>query len=189
MNGEHMMNLTIKPLANGGFELSQQTGLEDPAAIELHPCQVRLLAERAGLLTPDPTARMSARHMRRIRFLRDRIKQLEDVYRDEIIDRCGAGIEICLHMEAIADLACELVEDCSSVAPAATVTAALPEAVTECHEKSAAISVTPRRGRPRKENKLTDAERQAKHRAKQAELLPLNPPDAIDGDNAREAAR
>jgi hypothetical protein len=112
MTDEHMADLTIKPLVDGGFELWQQSGIDEAGVIQLHPAQIRLLAERAGLLpAPDPKLldRMSAAHIRRLRVLKDRIDELDDSYRDEILDRCAYGLEICLHLRAISDLADELV--------------------------------------------------------------------------------
>lgn len=109
-----MLDLKISPLENGGLELSQQTGLDEADLIQLHPCQIRYLAEQAGLLPiPDPKLldRLSARHVARIHALRCRLDDLNNIYRDEIIDRCGSGIEISLHLEAVADLVYELIED------------------------------------------------------------------------------
>lgn len=173
MTDQRMFDLVISELADGGFHLEQQTGLDEADAIELHPIQIRLLAEMAGLLpAPDPSLldRLSARHIARIRALAERIRDVRDIYTDTIIDRCGDGIEICLHLDAIEGLALDLVEDCD------TGTATPAEPVAECHEKSAAISVTSKRGRPKKEDALTPAERQRAHRERQAELLPLIEP-------------
>jgi len=170
MDLDRMSDLTISPLANGGMELSQQTGLDDPDVIELHPCQLRWIAECAGLLpAPDPALldRLHARHTARIHALRDRIGTIRELYLDEILDRCGAGVEISLELLAISDLAGDLVDDLGTAPRAASVT-------KNSNGNSAAISVTPtKRGRPATGNALTDAERQAKRRAKQTEL-PIN---------------
>jgi hypothetical protein len=169
MTDERMSDLTIKPLENGGFELSQQTGVDEADVILLHACQVRLLAERVGLLTPDPTARMSAPHVRRQRALRERLYQLhDDGYYDEIIDRCGSGLEIILNLRAIWDLADELIEDIGTPERDRG-----EEKPAQSNEKPPDISVTtehPKRGRPATGAALTNSERQAKHRAKQIDL-------------------
>lgn len=169
MNIDHMFDLDIKPLQNGGFQLSQQgSGLDEPDVVELHPVQVRLLAERAGLIpapAPGLVDRLQARHVERLQALRGRLHDLHDIYYDEIVDRCGSGIEISLHLEAIGDLVYDLIEDIGTAPPAEPVTKK-----NETNETNAAISVTPtKRGRPKKEDALTPAERQAGHRAKQAE--------------------
>jgi len=79
MLDERMNNLIILPLEDGGFELLQHSGMEEADIIDLHPTQIRLLAERAGLLSaPDPKllGRLSAAHIRRLHALRDQIDEL-----------------------------------------------------------------------------------------------------------------
>lgn len=186
MTDERMFDLTIKALENGGFELWQQTGPDEADVIHLHPCQIRLLAERAGLLSaPDPGLidRLSARHVRRIHELAERVRELRNGYTDEIVSRCGYGIEICLHLDAIEGMVLDLVEDCDRG------TAQTPIPVTECHDKSAAISVTPpKRGRPKKEDALTPAERQRAHRAKQGEPATAQQALALTTDHQNHGA-
>jgi len=164
MPDERMHDLTIRPLAGGGFELEQRAGgLDEPAVVHLHPAQVRLLAKRAG---------MSARHVGRLQALRERLDEIHRFYIDEIIDRCGSGIEFALHLRAVRDLVDEMLADVETEdgdGNAGSVTQALPAA---SNEKSAAISVTPpasNRGRPASGKALTNAERQTRHREKQAE--------------------
>lgn len=168
MSVDRMADLEIERLADGFFELRQQDGsLDEPCRILLHPVQVRLLAECAGLLPlPDPAlAHMSAAHIRRLRALQDRIEWLFGSYHDDIL-RHSSGLEINLHLGAISDLADELVDDIGTAPPAAPVT-------EKSNENAAAFSVTPtKRGRPAAEGALTNAERQARHRARQADLLP-----------------
>ncbi len=178
MTDDSMFDLTLRPLADGGFELEQLAGgLEEPELITLHAVQVRYLAERAGLLpVPDPRIldRMSARHIARLHALQERLGEIRRFYLDEIVDRCGSGIEFGLHLRALEDLTEEMLADVGTAdddSNAPGVSSALPCAVTS-NEKSAAISVTPsKRGRPASGGALTNAERQAKHRARQADLL------------------
>lgn len=176
MTEDRMFDLTIKPLEDSGIELWQQNGIDEADVIQLHPCQVRLLAERAGFLpAPDPKLldRMSGRHVGRLRALSDRLDEIRRFYLDEIIDHCGSGIEFALHLRALEDLADEMIEDVGGDADG--VLLALPAAVTS-NENPLNISVTPdtsKRGRPGTGAALTNAERQAKHRAKQDELLPI----------------
>ena len=169
---ETMFDLKISPLTDGGFELEQSAGgLEEPDRIMLHPCQVRLLAECAGLLPqPDPTLldRLHARHIARIHALGARIREVRDIYSDTIIDHCADGIEICLHLDAIEGLALDLIADLGEC-NAASITPALSG---PSNEKSAEISVAssaPKRGRPRKPDALTSTERSKRHREKQGE--------------------
>ncbi len=173
MINERMYDLGIELRDDGSIDLEQDAGCGEVSRVDLHPCQIRLLAELAGLLTPDPTARLSARHVGRLRALYERLEEIRRFYLDEIIDHCGSGIEFSLHLRAIEDLTEEMLADVEAVDGgnnAGSVTPALPEAVTECHEKSAVISVTPKCGRPKKEDALTPAERQRAHRAKQVDL-------------------
>ena len=115
MTDEHMLDLTILPLENGGLELWQQDGQDEPDVIDLHPTQIRLLAERAGLFAatdPKLLDRLSAAHIGRLHALRDRIEEIYIVgYRDEILERCDYGAEISVHLRAISDLADELIAD------------------------------------------------------------------------------
>ncbi len=174
MLDQHMYDLGFEFNDDGNVSLEQDSGCGEVSRIDLHPCQIRLLAERAGLLAaPDPKLldRLSERRVERLRTLAERFDELDSGYRDEIIDRCGAGLEIALHLRAIGALIDDLLED---VGNAESVTPALP---TSSNEKSAAISVTPpasdadkkRRGRPAKADALSNAERQARHREKEAE--------------------
>lgn len=51
----HMYDLRIEQLDDGTVRLEQSAGsLEGAAIVELHPCQLRLLAEQAGLLEQSP---------------------------------------------------------------------------------------------------------------------------------------
>lgn len=52
---EKMLDLAFEIYGNGTIALEQVAGsLEGPAYIDLHPMQLRMLAERAGLLEPVP---------------------------------------------------------------------------------------------------------------------------------------
>ncbi len=88
---ERMIDLTILPLENGGLELWQQDGQDEPDVIDLRPAQIRLLAERAGLFAaPGPKIldRPSAAHIRRLHALRDRIGAISNLA-DELIADLG----------------------------------------------------------------------------------------------------
>jgi len=172
-----MLDLVIKPLQNGGFELGQQSGLDDECRIELHAVQIRLLAERAGLLpAPDPKLldRLTAAHVRRLLAVRDRLSELLDSYHDEILDRCGSGIEISLHLRAISELVDELVDEIGTIDVGSDEgkPAESNDKSPESNDKSDEIRRDPtpsRRGRPERGNALSNAERQARHRDKQGE--------------------
>src|SRR3990172_7093229 len=101
---DRMFDLIIHPLVDGGFQLEQGGWPNEPDLINLHPVQVRLLAERAGLLpAPDPRLvdRLSARHAWCVRAVVDRLDEIHRFYIDEIIDRCASAVEISLHLRAL----------------------------------------------------------------------------------------
>ncbi len=155
-----MFDLTISALADGGYELSQLAGsLDEPCRIVLHAAQVRLLAERAGLIrTPGP----SLKHIRRdLARLRDEAADLSDLLASGLyFPPQGDPSEDVVAAGELVESIDELLDAIDSESPV--------EPVTKCHEKSAAISVT-KRGRPKKESALTPAERQRAHRERQAE--------------------
>lgn len=47
---EHMYDLCVTDLDGGMLRLEQSAGIGETATIDLHLCQVRLIAERAGLI-------------------------------------------------------------------------------------------------------------------------------------------
>lgn len=192
MSIDTMHDLAITDLADGAIELCQfGGGIEEPDTIRLHPCQVRLLAEHAGLLPQaDPALldRLGARHARRLHALYARLDEIRRFYLDEIIDRCAEGIEFGLHLRALEDLVDEMIED---IGTAPAVPEQGNDAVTapaQCHEVPASNCVTRKPGPKPSGKALSAAERQARHRAKQGELLPAGQDEASGGDGARGAA-
>jgi len=167
MSADRMFDLAIAPLQNGGFQLSQQgSRLDEPDVIELHPIQVRYLAQRADLIpAPDPDLldRLSARHVRRLHALRDKAVDLFELLASvPCFPPQSRETEDVTAARDLVELVDDLLDDTDTAPPA--------EPVTEKSEAKQAVSVTPKRGRPKKENALTDAERQARHRARQVEL-------------------
>lgn len=74
---ERMHDLSIEALPDGGIRLEQSAGsLGEPAVIDLHPMQVRLIAERAGLLAPNPVPTWPRGFIRRMERLRDAASEL-----------------------------------------------------------------------------------------------------------------
>lgn len=111
---EHMHDLSIE-MNDGLWRLQQSNSLDNPVVIDLHPVQIRLLAEHAGLLAalPKPLNNLSASHERRLNALHERIEELyfDDGLNSEIIKYCGSGLEIVNHLRAIHEQAEELVTD------------------------------------------------------------------------------
>jgi len=111
---EQMHDLSIE--THGGlWRLQQSDGLNENSIIDLHPVQIRLLAEQSGLLTglPKPVNNMSASHVRRLNTLLERIEELyfNNSITSEIMKCCGSGFEIMNHLRSIHEQAEELMTD------------------------------------------------------------------------------
>lgn len=111
---ERMFNLQFEFLDDGSVDLEQ--GHLEPAVINLHPAQLRLLCERAGLLKPQPVnlaEHLTAGHIRRLRALHQRIQELFDneAFFNELFDRCSNAAEYWQHIRAIYEQAEELIAD------------------------------------------------------------------------------
>ncbi len=182
---DRMYDLTIRPLQDGGLELEQSAGsLDEPAVIHVHAAQLRLLAERAGLLAaPEPGMQLTARHRRWMLRLANLVDELGRLHLDEIIERCAYGLEFALRLRAIEDvlddlmfsLAFERIPD-EEASNAAAGSEAERHAIPAANSVTkTADSVTTRPGPKPSGNALSDAERQRRHRAKerQAELPAL----------------
>lgn len=172
---------------NGDYiELEQDAGCGEVNNISLHITHLRLLAERAGLLTSIPEPTLPAGLVRKlIRLKNDASYYAADCWMDEIGERISDGLAYRLGMTAVMDLLDDILFDIDITPGGAEGAAGLPAPnadilQTDCghgaadprNEKSAAISVTvdePKRGRPATGEALTNAERQARHRAKQNE--------------------
>lgn len=175
---EKMYDLGIEFSANGDVMLEQDAGCGERAYVQLHPCQLRLIAERAGLIDPDAQAlpRGLLRRLERLRAMADDLfvlldsvpcyppgsGQTEDVARAG--DLLGALDDLIGDHFPEEETMSERHDNVTANAPPAGLSVPAP-----------ALSVTPPpaprpRGRPRKPDALTPAERQARHRAKRASL-------------------
>lgn len=116
---ETMYDLAIARGPDGCIRLEQSAGsLEEPAVIDLHPMQVRLIAERAGLLAPQLMAGAVPNGLaRRLRGLHERIKDFyfENPYFVQILERCGDGAEIVGVIGEIYAWSTEVIADLSEI--------------------------------------------------------------------------
>lgn len=105
---EKMYGLAIELIEGGGLRLTQQDGINDPDTIDLHPVQIRLIAERAGLLRHEPDAARVPDLERRIAVLADRLQDFvcSRQIRTSILE-CGDGFELIAKLDGILDLALE----------------------------------------------------------------------------------
>lgn len=108
MSEDRMFALTIRPLADGGLELEQGDGFNDPAIVTLHPSQMRFIAERSGVF-------MTERHIARVRELADWIFELDQLYRSEIVKRCG--VEPAIYLRTITSMLTEVLDDLDEATP------------------------------------------------------------------------
>ncbi len=101
-------HLIIDRLDDGGIHLEQQSGVDDPNVIHLHPEQILFIARQLCGMKPE-TAGKVAELERRIAVLTDRLQSFgcNEMFRSELIKRCGDGFEYLAKLDAILDLALE----------------------------------------------------------------------------------
>jgi hypothetical protein len=161
---ERMYDLKIEAMPDGLTRLEQDSGGET-VIIDLHPVQIRLLAERAGLYANTQPAVTNA-HRRRFMALYGRIEEFYscESFFDDIFDRIADGPEMWLHIRTIYEMAEEIASD---LADAPATSNGNPR-----NDKSASIIVTEgeaaKRGRPATGEALTNAERQQAYRERKA---------------------
>ena len=150
--------------------LEQSTGCGEATSLDLHRIHLEHLA---GLMNIQSSARggLDYRAERALFRLWQKIDLLtSDCYLDEIVSRCGEGLAYQANAYDARALLQDLLEDLGI-----EVEVEEPEAArAACNENPVtgnAITVTPQRGRPATGEAMTNAERQARHRAKQADLL------------------
>jgi len=104
-----MFDLNVEQLADGTVRLQQNDYAGEAATIDLHPCQLRHIAERAGLLTPGNCSTLE----RRFRIVADQLAEfvLDGLFRTEIIERCANGFEYLAKLDAVVTLADEFLTD------------------------------------------------------------------------------
>ena len=158
------------------FILRQLDHSGNEASVAMHLSQVAHLAEKAGV-----TSGAGYQQERALLRLWGKLFLLTaDCYLDEIVERCGGGLTYQAHALDARNILADILEDLGIEVP----TFEDEEAARASNEKSPSprndksgegISVTPSqgRGRPSTGTALSNAERQAKHRARQAELLPV----------------
>ena len=77
MNGQ-MYDLNVEQLDDGTIRLEQKDYCGESYTIDLHPCQLRHIAERTGLLSPSPIPTWPRGFLRRVERLHMRIAELVD---------------------------------------------------------------------------------------------------------------
>lgn len=158
--------------------IEQSAGCGEVTSVDLHRLHLHHLAELLGSARSSPEYRVERALLR----LWGKLFLLTaDCYLDEIVERCGGGLTYQAHALDARNILADILEDLGIEVP----TFEDEEAARASNDKSPSprndksgegISVTqaseePRRGRPATGTALSNAERQARHRAKQADLL------------------
>ncbi len=101
MNGrtERIPDLEFAILGDGIFRLEQSAGAGETAIVDLHPAQMRLLAERAGLLPPAPRPTWPRGFTRRLYRLERRFCDLAN----EVLDDKHVDNDTALRISGIHD--------------------------------------------------------------------------------------
>ena len=101
-------DLYFEKLEDELIHLEQQSSLDDPNVIHLHPEQLLCVARQLCGMKPE-TAEKVKDLERKLAVLDNHIAMLvlDEGIRTEIIERCGSGIEIILRLDALYDLGVE----------------------------------------------------------------------------------
>ena len=167
------------------INLEQDGGPEGADRISLHVIQLRLLAERAGLLASGGFTALERRLAKRLRMLADRVIWMAgvlmpapesdaDYTSEEVISREVAGMAktMLAELEDYFEGNDEPEPERPSYGPVSAEQQARNCAVLaghgggECHEEATPNSVTRRGRKPLGDAAMTDAERQRRHRQK-----------------------
>ena len=107
-----MFDLTYAQDADGTIRLEQRDYCGESSIIDLHPAQLRHIAESAGLLVPAAPGNCSTLE-RRFRIVAGQLAEfaLDDVYRTEILERCADGLYYLTKLDAVVTLADEFLTD------------------------------------------------------------------------------
>lgn len=116
MSAERMPDLVFEFLEDGTLRLEQDSGCGETVLVDLHPAQLRVLCERAGLVKPIPVDladRLTEAHLRRLRGLVGRIEELHnaEAFFNDLFDRCANAVEWWSHIRAIFEMSQDLVAD------------------------------------------------------------------------------
>ena len=107
-----MFDLTYAQDADGTIRLEQRDYCGESSIIDLHPAQLRHIAESAGLLAPAAPGNCSTLE-RRFRIVAGQLAEfaLDDLYRTEILERCADGLYYLTKLDAVVTLADEFLTD------------------------------------------------------------------------------
>lgn len=101
-------DLIIDRLEDGGIHLEQQSGVDDPSVIHLHPEQVLFVARQLCGMKPE-TAEKIAELERRIGILTGKISNVvcSKAFRSNLLECSGDGLAYLAQLDGLRDLALE----------------------------------------------------------------------------------
>lgn len=156
---------------DGSIKLQQMDYCGECATIHLHPDQLRALSEEFSPSRTQTSTTPADVVLRRFKLVVDTFKDAiyDEHTHDEIWERAACAEVLYARLAAADDMAEAFIADCEIAVchDKASDCHEMSRPVTKCHDKSESIIVTNgKRGRPATGQALTDAERQAKRRAK-----------------------
>jgi hypothetical protein len=109
---EQFYDLSFEQLDDGTIRLEQKDYCGESYIIDLHPAQLRHIAERVGLLLPAPAVAWPRGFKQRMVRLQADVDYLAgDVWMGEICERLGDGLAFKLGMIAVLDTINDLLLD------------------------------------------------------------------------------
>lgn len=120
--------VTMEVLPSGLVRLEDDTQLDGPIRIELHPAQVQVLASLIGFTVPDKTVQALGRLLGRLKSIEARSGELRS-FLEYALDRqdMDVAMELCAS-EAITVNLSEVVKDLQDLLEPAEFSAGLPDA-------------------------------------------------------------
>lgn len=113
--------VTMELMPSGLIRLEDDTDIDGPMAIDLHPAQVQVLASMIGFTVPDKTIKALGRLLERLKGIEDRSDKLRGAL-DCALNEQGIEVapELCMS-EAIAENLREVVKDLQDLLEPAAV--------------------------------------------------------------------
>lgn len=109
---EQFYDLSFEQLDDGTIRLEQKDYCGESYTVDMHPCQLRHVAERAGLLTSAPVVAWPRGFEQRLLRLQTDVDYLAgDCWLDEICKRLGNGLAFKIGMTAALDTINDLLID------------------------------------------------------------------------------
>lgn len=106
---QKLYEVSYEILDDGTVALEQQSGVDEPNVIWLHPEQVRFIARRVCGMSEATAAKVKDLE-RKLSVITDRLEQLvtADWFRKGVINECDDGIEMIAKLDGLVDLAVEM---------------------------------------------------------------------------------